>query len=277
LDARLTSTSSDIVSAAAEACEVDRTLADDTRHEDWVVRRGQWWAILRLAVAIAFRPTRRNILHWLSMIGAVGMELLLVVVLQDDHIYAWERAVTRWLQQVPIDLDVYRTVSMLTNTLAWYFIALFIVIVGVVILTRHWLDAFLLLLTFPIHVLAQFPKALIDRPRPPAGDPSILGPGGMQSFPSGHAEYVISFYGFLALLVVQHLERRWQRVAVVTVFALFALSVGIGRISMGRHWPIDILASYLFGAAILSGILWLRYSIRQAMAITAARTSTDEA
>jgi membrane-associated phospholipid phosphatase len=125
-------------------------------------------------------------------------------------------------------------------------------------------------------VLTQFPKALIDRPRPPAGFSSIVGPGGDHSFPSGHAEYVISFYGFLAIIVLQHVDRRWQRVLVATSFAIFALTVGAGRVSMGRHWPIDILASYAFGAAILSGILWLRHSIRQAMAATASRNVSVE-
>jgi membrane-associated phospholipid phosphatase len=160
---------------------------------------------------------------------------------------------------------VFEVASFLTNTLSTPFLVLFAVIVAAVFAFGHRLDAVLLLLTFPLHVLAQFPKALVDRPRPSSEFPSIEGIGGFQSFPSGHAEYVISFYGFLAFLVAQGLDRRWQRALAVTACVGFVLTVGVGRVALGRHWPLDVIASYIAGAGILSGILWLRWSIRRAI------------
>lgn len=79
------------------------------------------------------------------------------------------------------------------------------------------------------------------------------GVGGFQSFPSGHAEYVVTFYGFLAYLLVLHAQTRAQGAAIVIACGVFALATGFGRIAEGRHWPLDVLASYVVGIGLLAG------------------------
>ena len=32
---------------------------------------------------------------------------------------------------------------------------------------------------------------------------------------------------------------------------------GFGRIAEGRHWPLDVIASYIIGLGLLSGLIWL--------------------
>lgn len=225
----------------------------------------RWWAVLREAARVGFQPTHRNLLHWMSWIFALELELVLVFILRGGDIYLWELDVTRFIQDLPVPRTIIDVAHFLTNTLSLPFLILFTVIVAVVFGLGFRLDAGLLLLTFPLHVLAQFPKALIDRPRPSDAFLSIEGPGGSQSFPSGHAEFVMSFYGFLTYLVVQRLDRRWQQVAVVAAWGLLVFATGFGRIALGRHWPLDIIASYVFGLGILSGLVWLRWSLRQAI------------
>jgi undecaprenyl-diphosphatase len=90
----------------------------------------------------------------------------------------------------------------------------------------------------PLHVLAQFPKALVDRPRPSAAFEDIVGVGGPRSFPSGHAEYVITFYGFIAYLLMRRLKGFWPRIAIMLVWLVFVLATGFGRVAAGRHWPL---------------------------------------
>lgn len=238
----------------------------------------RWWLdVGRLALIFGFQPNRRNVLHWLSWAFALGLEFALIGLLRDGRVYLWEIDLTRLLQRLPTR-DVYLTwINVLTNTLSMEFLLLFAAIVTTVFLLGQRLDALLLLVTFPVHVLAQFPKALIDRPRPSPAFDGIEGVGGVQSFPSGHAEFVISFWGFLTLLAWLHLKERWQRIAFVSFWIALALLTGLLRIAMGRHWPIDIFASYIFGFGILSGLIWLRRSIRLAIATVDLQTSEQHA
>jgi undecaprenyl-diphosphatase len=214
-------------------------------------------AALRAAYQRAIRPTRRNLLHWTSWGIALGIELLLVRLLWDGRVYAWEQSLTRRLQAVSGTEVVFDLSSTITNTLSLPFLLIFVAIVAGVLLAGYRGAAALLFLSFPLHVLAQFPKALVDRPRPSAAFEGIEGIGGSQSFPSGHAEYVITFYGFLAYLLVLHVDGRWARTVIVAAWLVLVLATGFGRVALGRHWPLDVLAAYIVGIGLLSGLIWL--------------------
>jgi membrane-associated phospholipid phosphatase len=227
-------------------------------------RRASVGDTLRTASAFAFHPTRRNLLHWGSWVLAFAVELTLLVLLRDGQIYGWEQELTRRLQAAPGKQVVFDISSTLTNTLSWPFLLLFLAILAVVLWSGHRGAAVLLAFSFPLHVLAQFPKALIERPRPSAAFDGIEGVGGFQSFPSGHAEYVVTFYGFLAYLLMLHIRSRWGRIAVFVGWVAFALATGFGRVALGRHWPLDVLTSYLIGLGLLSGLIWLHSAFRYA-------------
>jgi undecaprenyl-diphosphatase len=89
-----------------------------------------------------------------------------------------------------------------------------------------------------------------------------VGVGGFQSFPSGHSEYVVTFYGFLAYLLMLHTADRRLRGAIFVAWLAFAIATGFGRIALGRHWPLDVLTSYLIGLGLLSGLIWLHSAFR---------------
>ena len=209
-----------------------------------------------------FAPTSRNVLHWSIWALALGVEVSLMLLLRGGEIYAWEIRLTRRLQDVPAVDPIFDVSSTLTNTLSLPFALLFIAILTAVWMTGRKLEVALLALSFPLHVLAQFPKALIDRPRPPAGAAGIEGVGGLQSFPSGHAEYVITFYGFLAFMLLMRFTGKAQRTAIVCAWLLFVLSTGFGRVAAGRHWPVDVLTSYVVGIGLLSGLVWLYFAFQ---------------
>jgi membrane-associated phospholipid phosphatase len=134
----------------------------------------------------------------------------------------------------------------------------------------------LLLLTFPIHVVSLFPKALVDRERPSAAFEGIEGIGGGQSFPSGHAEFVITFYGFLAYFLVVHVTKAWQRWTIVATWIALAGLTGLGRVAEGRHWPLDVMFGYVIGLGVLSGMVWLHTSLRHAKEAHAAEDALSE-
>ncbi|MCX6730150.1 MAG: phosphatase PAP2 family protein [Candidatus Portnoybacteria bacterium] len=71
------------------------------------------------------------------------------------------------------------------------------------------------------------------------------------SFPSGHATIV-----FAIATAIYFFNKKWGIVAFVV-----AILVGISRIYVGVHWPLDIVAGALIG--ILSGIIVNKFVIKR--------------
>jgi len=113
---------------------------------------------------------------------------------------------------------------------------------------REWLLLGLLAGVFVLHYVMISPKEFVTahRPSPIFG---VEGAGGLQSFPSGHVEWATSFYGFLAYFGGQALPR--YRLAIFGAFGAIVLATALGRIELGRHWPIDTVAGVLVGLIAL--------------------------
>ncbi len=65
------------------------------------------------------------------------------------------------------------------------------------------------------------------------------------SFPSGHSMAAFALYGVLAYLLWRHIGSKKGRLALISLAALLALSIGLSRIYLGVHYPSDVLAGYL--------------------------------
>lgn len=87
-------------------------------------------------------------------------------------------------------------------------------------------------------VLATIAQLVTGRPRP-AGVRLLLDPPPFFAFPSGHAAIAAAFASFVALL-------RPERTRAVVVLAL---GIALSRVYLGHHWPSDVLAGALIGAA----------------------------
>jgi membrane-associated phospholipid phosphatase len=186
----------------------------------------------------------------------------MLFVLRGGRVFEWEQDLTRTFQAVPYNNVLFQVTSGATNTLSWQFMVAFTLVVALFVLARRRVAAAFVFATFPLHVLAQFPKALVDRPRPSSAFEGIEGVGGAMSFPSGHSEYVVTFYGFLAYLLILRLRPRWARLTVASLWVGMVLATGFGRVAQGRHWPLDVVTSYVVGLGLLSGIVWLYSAIR---------------
>jgi membrane-associated phospholipid phosphatase len=80
-------------------------------------------------------------------------------------------------------------------------------------------------------------KPLVDAPRPPAvlaaGSFHLIGPGHQgESFPSGHSITAGVFFGVLLAFA--------RRLTFRLLFLLLAVLVGISRVAVGVHWPVDV-------------------------------------
>ena len=95
--------------------------------------------------------------------------------------------------------------------------------------------------------LLGYLKPLLDFPRPPLALPpgtlNIVGiPEYHHSLPSGHS----SFAMLVAASLWPVLNRNWRIAAVV-----YVLWVGISRVSLGAHFPADVMAGFLSSLAVV--------------------------
>ena len=96
-------------------------------------------------------------------------------------------------------------------------------------------------------VLSQSLKLGIARPRP-----DLVSHGARvytQSFPSGHAMMSAAVYLTLAALLARTQESPRLKVYIISVATLLTMIVGVSRVYLGVHWPTDVLAGWLGGAA----------------------------
>lgn len=222
-------------------------------------------AVMQNAVRFAVTPSRRNLLHWLSWVITLSVVLSLTVVLADGQIYGWEQDVTQWVQETDYPTWLFRITSdRLTDTIAWEGALITLSAIIALWFLRERLEAALAVLVFPLHILGNFPKAIVERERPSELFEGIFGVGGGKSFPSGHSEFAVTFYGFLVYVALMHLGGRVQRVGIVLVWLVFVITVGFGRIAHGHHWPLDVLVGYVTGIGLLSGLIWLHRALRRA-------------
>lgn len=67
--------------------------------------------------------------------------------------------------------------------------------------------------------------------------------GGGYAFPSGHSQGAVVFWGTVAW----ELKKAWA----TTVAIILMFLIGISRLYLGVHWPIDVLGGWLIGAVIM--------------------------
>jgi membrane-associated phospholipid phosphatase len=132
-------------------------------------------------------------------------------------------------------------------------------------------ETVLVLLLMPLRFPAHFSKAIVERERP-SGEVGLAGTGGDLSFASGHAEWLVTFYGFLVILALLRIKNSWLRAGIVTAFAVFAILSTFSRVNGGYHWPLDIVGGWIIGAGLLCLLFWLR---RAALATTRAPRTQD--
>lgn len=98
---------------------------------------------------------------------------------------------------------------------------------------------------------------LVDRPRPGSFHEHIhiVLHRPENSFPSGHTEHDVAYYGFLLFLSFTPPVRTWKYRWILIPFQIYCvvdiLTIGFSRVYEGEHWLTDVLAGYV------SGAIWL--------------------
>ncbi len=102
---------------------------------------------------------------------------------------------------------------------------------------------------------------IVARPRPSPHLIQVSMAEPTYSFPSGHVEHCIVYYGILLYISFTPSLRQWRYHWLLLPFQIFAiltiLCVGFARIEAGSHWITDVLAGYLSGVLLLTILLIL--------------------
>jgi hypothetical protein len=88
-------------------------------------------------------------------------------------------------------------------------------------------------------------KDLFHTARPSPNDVRVVRPEPSYSFPSGHSMTPLMFWGGMAM----HLRKAWFTALAAAVIFL----IGLSRLYLGVHWPVDILGGWAIGALMLLG------------------------
>jgi undecaprenyl-diphosphatase len=107
------------------------------------------------------------------------------------------------------------------------------------------------------HLLNLLVKGVVERPRPSPELVSVLESADHSSFPSGHVTSVTAALGLAFYLVSTQVRHRGLRTALQGLVALLVLVMGPSRITLGVHWPSDVLGGYLLGALVLATVLFI--------------------
>ena len=116
----------------------------------------------------------------------------------------------------------------------------------------RWRSGLALIVAYVItDVTVAVVKLIVERPRP---DANLTEAGGF-SFPSGHSAMSMAVYGCLAFALARAC-RGFPRVACALVGTALVVGIGLSRIYLGVHYPSDVIAGWITGAAILTAT-WL--------------------
>ena len=178
--------------------------------------------------------------------GTLDWEAAYLRTLETDGPFSFSTAV--WFQTFGTDITLWILIFLTAGIAAWAgrpMAALSIILAYVVldpIVRLGWLSW--------------------HRARPDVLYDGFASPG-FHSFPSGHTGKTFAVYGVLFYLWIRSAPGWIEKALAFLLLAFIALVVPFGRMSMGVHWPSDVIAGWLLGAIWLIFLIWaLRYERR---------------
>jgi membrane-associated phospholipid phosphatase len=236
----------------------------------WAIARGAGdsWRRFREAWA-AMSPAAWH--RWLGVLiagFALTALLMAALALAADHLE--ERGLAAWDRAQLLQIE--RSSFLSFHSAIWWqglgasSMLLPVVALAMVLAARAGRP--MLALSVLATYLAHEPIVLLgwnlwERARPELIAGGIAAPP-LGSFPSGHMVQVVAVYGLFLYLWARCSGRVLERLLVLALGAALAWVVGLARLRMGTHWPSDIAAGAVVGAAWLLAVIAAQRSAERA-------------
>ena len=193
----------------------------------------------------------------LGILAALAAAVTSGVALAVDR-FEWEVELSLWLQGFSLGPFDFLRGWMFWMGVRGVAVALMLVVCASLWLTRWRLESIFVAMVFVPDLLTLALKEAIGRPRPTADLVDVtIGWGGIQGagFPSGHAVHALLFYGFLLYLAQRYVPRRPVVRAIAVAVVGYVLVSGPWLLYDGRHWLLDVLGGYAYGALYLLALI----------------------
>lgn len=170
-------------------------------------------------------------------------------------LFAWELDVTRWTQNFSLG-----PARVLRGWVFWLGVkgvagGVAVFMLGLFWLKRYRLEAIFLVFIGIPNVLNFWLRDILARPRPTGSLVDVIGGPQGFSFPSGTTLHTLLFYGFLLYLANRYISSRRHVYTLCASVALYVFASGLWVIYEGRHWFLDAMGGYLYGAFYLLALI----------------------
>jgi membrane-associated phospholipid phosphatase len=183
--------------------------------------------------------------------GALDWEADFLRTLENGGPMSFSTAV--WFQTFGTDITLWILVSLTAGIATW---------------AGRPIAALSVVLAYAVlDLVVRFGWMTWDRARPDILYGGVTAPS-FHAFPSGHTAKTFAVYGTLIYLWVRSAPGPLEKAAALLVLAFIALVVPFGRMTMGVHWPSDVIAGWLIGA------IWLLFLIAAMRYERSARAAT---
>lgn len=201
--------------------------------------------------------------RWLGTLAlglglAVGVAFGLVALgrrLAEASMTTWDEAALRWVvAHGPLSFDA----GIWWESLGTSAVLIPLLVLGFVAAARAGRP--LLALSFPVayggtKLLIYTAWAAWERARPTVVADGLAAPEGLASYPSGHVINVLAVYGLFVYLWTERATHWSERLFAALVLLTVTAVVGLARLSLGVHWPSDVIAGAVLGVAWLAALV----------------------
>ncbi|MEA3319245.1 MAG: phosphatase PAP2 family protein [Bacillota bacterium] len=191
--------------------------------------------------------------------GILFFLFLFVALLTNVEVTeSWDKILGERLYRMG-DIDGFFIFFSYIGSKLFFYPALVVMTLFILFKRKWYLGLFLWANLVGVRMLNTLLKTIFSRDRP---DLDHIVEAGYYSFPSGHSMNSMAFYGAITFLCYLLIKKSWLRNTLM-IFCLFLIGlIGLSRIYLGVHYPLDVLGGFLMGASwqlFIMGV-WLKIS-----------------
>lgn len=176
-----------------------------------------------------------------TFLSAAALFIALAVTVSLAGVPAWEQHIYESVTTALPETPLFRWITRLgSEALLFPALAFVIVLLPREFFRRWWLWVAVML---AVSALEGMGKDIVGRPRPEA-----MRPG----FPSNHVAAAAAVYTMAAYFAQGISRQRWLKYAAYSTASLLVLLVGLSRIVLRLHWPLDVLGGAALGVAVVA-------------------------